>query len=299
MIAVVTGGAGFLGGRLVDELRARGATEVRVLDVATGGSLDDHDAVARAVARADRVFHLAAMVSAESELDPERAWNVNVEGTRTLIRTCAEHASGVRFVFASTAATLAAEDSPVSDDTRARPRSTYGMTKAIGELLVAEASRRGQIDGRSARLPTVVVRPGRPNRAASSFASGLFREPLAGVPSVVPVAEATPVVLIGADTAVRCLADLAEVPPAALGHERAVALPGLVASVGEMIAASRAAAERHAIAAGAITVERDEPIERIVASWPTAWDDRRGRALGLRGDESLDAIVDAHVAATR
>jgi nucleoside-diphosphate-sugar epimerase len=170
------------------------------------------------------------------------------------------------------------------------------MTKAIGELLVAEASRRGFVDGRTARLPTVIVRPGRPNLAASSFASGLFREPLAGVATVVPVATDTGVVVIGHRTAVDGLARLLALPPGALGPDRAVGLPGLSVTVADMLAALTRAGARHGRQLGPVEVRPDPAISAIVASWPARWDHGAALALGLEADRSLDEIVDAYLA---
>jgi nucleoside-diphosphate-sugar epimerase len=260
------------------------------------GDLFEPAALAGALDGVDRVVHLASVVSADAEADPERAWTINVDGLRLLLRACGEQAPGCRFVFASSVAVFDGEASPAGDGVKHRPRSTYGMTKAIGELLVDEASRRGVVDGRTARLPTVIVRPGRPNLAASSFASGLFREPLAGQPSVVPVAAATGLVVIGHRTAVEGLHALLELPAGALGAHRAVGLPGLATSVEEMLAALARAGERHGRRLGPVEVAPDPAVEAIVTSWPASWDHARAVALGLRADASLDEIVDAYLA---
>jgi nucleoside-diphosphate-sugar epimerase len=313
MRVLITGGGGFLGGQLARRILSDpGGPDVVVLDrqaaaldpaaVPGGrlrhvvGDLFEPAALASALDGVDRVVHLASVVSADAEADPERAWTTNVDGLRLLLRACEERAPGCPFVFASSVAVFDGEAGPAGDGVKHRPRSTYGMTKAIGELLVDEASRRGVVDGRSARLPTVIVRPGRPNLAASSFASGLFREPLAGQPSVVPVAPATGLVVIGHRTAVDGLHALLELPAGALGPDRAVGLPGLATSVEQMLAALARAGERHGRRLGAVEVAPDHAIEAIVASWPAAWDHTRALALGLPADGSLDDIVDAYLA---
>jgi nucleoside-diphosphate-sugar epimerase len=264
------------------------------------GDLLEPAVLAHALEGVDQVVHLASVVSADAEADPERAWAVNVEGLRLLLQACGERVPGCRFVFASSVAVFsqagAGSGGGAGDDTKHRPRSTYGVTKAIGELLVAEASRRGVIDGRTARLPTVIVRPGRPNLAASSFASGLFREPLAGVATVVPVPTDTGIVVIGHRTAVDGLARLLALAPGALGPDCAVGLPGLSVTVADMIRALARARERHDLELGPVEVRPDPAIRAIVTSWPATWDHRAALALGLVADGSLDEILDAYLA---
>jgi nucleoside-diphosphate-sugar epimerase len=166
------------------------------------------------------------------------------------------------------------------------------MTKAIGELLVNEYTRKGFVDGRVARLPTVIIRPGAPNAAASSFASGMFREPLAGVDAVIPVALDTPMVLIGTGTAVAGLVALVDVPGEALGHDRVMNLPGLEVTVAEM----KDSVERSGAARGRLSVRPDPAVEAIVATWPGRWSAPRAHGLGLAHDASLDAIVSDYLA---
>jgi nucleoside-diphosphate-sugar epimerase len=193
-------------------------------------------------------------------------------------------------VFASSVAVFSQPEA--TDQTAPRPASTYGMTKAIGELLVLERTRRGEVDGCVARLPTVVIRPGVPNAAASSFASGLFREPFAGIEAVVPVAASTPMVLIGTTCAVTGLAALISVPADAMAAGRVVNLPALEVTVAEMVEA----AERSGRTQASIRVEPDPEVEAIVASWPARWRADRAEELGLPRDESLDAVVASYLA---
>lgn len=311
-ITVITGGAGFLGRGLAAQLRADGSAVVTVdrvpLPAGTAigdvgwrhvvGDLADDGVLDAALTGATTVVHLASVVSADAEADPERAWSVNIDSLRAVLAACAERVPRIRFVFASSVAVF---DDPgaggvVGDETKQRPRSVYGVTKAIGELLVNDATRRGIVDGRTARLPTVIVRPGRPNLAASSFASGMFREPLAGVATVVPVPLDTGVVVIGHRSAIAGLTRLCELDGDLLGEDRAIGMPGLEVTVGAMVAALEAAGVRHGIALGALDVRPDPAISAIVGSWPTTWDDRRARALGFVADRSLDEIIDAHLA---
>jgi nucleoside-diphosphate-sugar epimerase len=181
----------------------------------------------------------------------------------------------------------------VTDDTALRPQSSYGAAKAMGELLVHDYTRRGWVDGRVLRLPTVSVRPGKPNRAASSFASGIIREPLSGVEAVCPVPPETRLWLLSPRKAVEGLVVGHELPSPALGSVRSVNLPGLSVTVAEMIAALGRVAGPEV--AARVRFERDPAIERIVASWPGAWDESRARRLGFAGDADFDAVVRAYV----
>jgi nucleoside-diphosphate-sugar epimerase len=167
------------------------------------------------------------------------------------------------------------------------------VQKAIGELLLGDYTRKAFIDGRVARLPTISVRPGRPNQAASSFASGIIREPLNGEPAACPVGPDLRLWLLSPRRAIDCLIDLQELPAEALGVRRAVNLPGVSVSVAQMIDALRAVAGPDA--ANRVRFEHNPSIERIVGSWPAVWDTSRATSLGLRGDSDFEAIVRAYI----
>lgn len=317
MRTVITGGAGFLGAQLRTYLLAAADSVAdpvadRRIVVADRVVRADVDPDARVelvevdlcgpsasldelVAGADLVVHLASVVSADAEASPERAWELNVEASRQLLAACGRTARGCRFLAASSVAVFAGEATASSDATKPRPASTYGMTKTILELLVNEATRRGEVDGRIARLPTVIVRPGVPNLAASSFASGVFREPLAGVDMTVPVHPSVGLVVIGHRAAVAGLAALAAVPADRLGADRGVNLPCLEVTVADMIAACERVGAARGRRLGTIAVQPDPAVEAIVASWPARWDASQSQRLGLVGDVSLDALVEAYL----
>lgn len=319
MKVVVTGAAGFLGREVVGsllrrgELRGRELGRVVAVDVAAPPEVPGHGDDPRVTPVAgditepgflasvidpdtDVVFHLAAVVSGQAEAEFETGMRVNLDGTRLLLDACRATGRAPVVVFASSLAVYGgALPATVDDTTPLHPASSYGTQKAIGELLVADATRRGFLDGRALRLPTVCVRPGRPNRAASSFLSGIIREPVAGVPAVCPVAPETAVWLTSPRSAVAGLVAGAELASEAIGADLSVNLPGVSVSVGEMVAtlgrlAGPAAAEL-------VRWERDPQIERIVGTWPAAVDVSRATGLGLPGDPDFAALVEAHLRA--
>jgi nucleoside-diphosphate-sugar epimerase len=313
MNILITGGAGFLGHRLARRLLQDGAIagepvgRIVLADQAAAPDLGDPRvrAVAADIAdpealdallgpEVDLVFHLAAVVSGAAEADFDLGMRVNLDASRALLERCRRAGARPRVVFTSSVAVYGGALPPVvTDDTPLNPRSSYGTQKAIGELLLADYTRKGFVDGRILRLPTISVRPGAPNRAASSFASGLIREPLNGLPTVCPVGLDLRLWLLSPRRAVDSLIAGAALPAEALGERRALNLPGLSVSVGGMIAALERAGGR--AAADLIRHERDPAVEAIVGSWPAAWDNRRAEALGLRPDADFDAIVRAYV----
>jgi nucleoside-diphosphate-sugar epimerase len=240
------------------------------------------------------VFHLASLVSSESEADFDGAMQTNLFGTRFVLEACRRHAMCPRVAFASSVAVFGGVDSgTVSDATKHEPRTTYGTTKAIGELLINDYSRKGFVDGRTARLPTVIIRPGSPNGAASSFASAVFREPLAGIDYTLPVDLETRVSVIGLRSAVAGPVRLAEMHGDDLGDGRAVNLPGLSVSVDQVVGSLRRVADGRSL--GKIFVEPDPAIEGIVDAWPSVMRADRALGLGFVQDRDLDSIVREYI----
>ncbi|MCH8097587.1 MAG: NAD-dependent epimerase/dehydratase family protein [Proteobacteria bacterium] len=324
MKVVITGGSGFIGLNLARALIGRGVLtgpsgaeeeidSIVLFDAVpppalppdpdgrvtmVTGDITGREGVAAAIDRDDiSVFHLASVVSGGGELDFDLAMAVNLDGARHVFEACRARAGAVRVVFASSIAVFGGAVMPetVGDATKRTPRTTYGVTKAIGELMINDYSRKGFIDGRSARLPTIIVRPGKPNQAASSFASGLFREPLNGEACDLPVDPATFMPVLGHRCCVEGLIALHEADGAALGDDRAVGLPAINRTVADMIAALRRVADAKGIALGPITHRPDPVIEKIVATWPARIDSSRALALGLPLDDSLDRVVEDYI----
>jgi nucleoside-diphosphate-sugar epimerase len=308
MRIAITGGGGFLGGRLAGQFLANGHVErvllADVADVAPSADprvvflradLTDPAAAAAVAEGADFIFHLAAVVSGQAEADFDIGMRVNIDGTRNLLEAARAGGRRPRFVFASSLAVFGPPlPNVITDDTAVRPQSSYGAQKAIGELLVADYSRKGFVDGRVARLPTVCVRPGRPNAAASSFVSGIIREPLSGQESVCPVGTALELWLSSPRAAVANLAHAAWLVPGSLGERRTVNLPGITVTVAEMISALERLAGPEA--AGRIRFREDPAISRIVSSWPARFDVGRAVGLGFVRDPGFESLVRDFVA---
>jgi D-erythronate 2-dehydrogenase len=310
MRVVITGGCGFLGRRVALKLLECGdVDEMMLFDAAppalplpedprlrlVTGDIADRDAIGAAVARGTgAVFHLAAVVSGEAEADPDLGYRVNLDGTRAVLDACRTLGTCPRLVFASSLAVYGGDLPPdVGEDTPLNPQTSYGTQKAIGELLVNDYSRKGFVDGRAVRLPTVVVRPGRPNRAASTFASSIIREPLSGQQAVCPVSADTVMALVSPRRVVDALLHAHDLPADAFGTNRSLQLPGFSVAVGEMAAAVRRLGGEAAYAR--IRWEPDPLIQRIVSGWPRALATPRAAALGFAADNGIDEVVHAFI----
>jgi nucleoside-diphosphate-sugar epimerase len=240
------------------------------------------------------VFHLAAVVSGQAEADTDLGCRVNLDGTRAVLDACRALGTCPRVVFASSLAVYGGElPSAVGDGTALTPQTSYGTQKAIGELLVNDYSRKGFVDGRAVRLPTVVVRPGRPNRAASTFASSMIREPLSGREAVCPVSPETVMALASPRRIVAGLLHAHDLPGHAFGTNRSLQLPGFSVAVGEMAAAVRRAGGEEAHAR--IHWEPDAQIQQIVSGWPQALGAQRAEDLGFTADTGIDEVVQAFI----
>ncbi len=246
--------------------------------------------------RPDVIFHLAAIVSGEAEADFDKGYRINLDGTRRLYDAVRAIGEGYkpRFVFTSSVAVFGAPmPEPIPDEYLTAPLTSYGTQKAIGELLLSDYSRRGIFDGVGIRLPTICVRPGKPNKAASGFFSGIIREPLAGQDAVLPVSDQVRHWHASPRSAVGFLIHAATIDTKRLGDRRNLTMPGVGATVAEQIEALRRAAGDAAVAR--IRREPDPTIERIVAGWPRTFDARRALELGFQAEPDFDAIVRAHI----
>jgi nucleoside-diphosphate-sugar epimerase len=259
------------------------------------GDIADREIVRRAISPGTTsVFHLAAVVSGQAEADTDLGYRVNLDGTRAVLDACRALGTCPRLVFASSLAVYGGElPAAVGDGTPLTPQSSYGTQKAIGELLVNDYSRKGFVDGRAVRLPTVVVRPGLPNRAASTFASSIIREPLSGREAICPVSPDTVMALASPRRIVEGLLRAHDLPGAAFGASRSLQLPGFSVAVGEMATAVRRAGGAEAYAR--IRWQPDPEIQRIISSWPQALAAPRAEALGFAADRGIDEVVQAFI----
>lgn len=314
MHIVITGAAGFLGQRLVTRLLARGELDGKpitrltlldqveaprpeasgiesdclALDITAPGALDP---VLKA--RPDVIYHLAAVVSGAAEADLDLGLRVNFDATRALLEGCRAHGlAGTRLIMASSVAAYGGELPEVLDDmTALHPQNSYGAQKAMCELLINDYSRRGLVDGLVLRLPTIVIRPGRPNAAASSFASSILREPLCGEEAICPVPVEMEMFVMSPGKVVEALLHGAEVPGEALGPFRAFMLPGITVSVAGMLDTLREVGGDEALAR--VRHVPDERIQAIVSGWPARFTTRRADRLGFHRDKDFREIVEA------
>jgi nucleoside-diphosphate-sugar epimerase len=307
MKVLVTGAAGFLGSRIINALLAGTGSLPEVsrivaadtsacpiadprVDSRTGTIVDPQFIAAIVEHEIDVVFHLAAVLSGQSEAEFDLGMRVNVDATRNLLDACRALRTTPRFVFASTLAIFGgALPDVVPEDSVLRPQSSYGTEKAIAELLVSDYSRRGFVDGIICRLATVTVRPGAPNSALSSFVSGIIREPLAGIDAVCPVPLDTRLWISSPGAVTTNLVHAARLPTASLDGRLALTLPGLSVTPAEMLASLERAGGPAARAR--VRCEIDPHVARVVSTWPGTLDDSRARRLGFVGDRDFDEIV--------
>jgi len=314
MKVVITGGGGFIGSKLAKALLARGTlsgqtiTRVVLADQAfpdfprdarletLAGDIADPGFAARAIAPdTDSIFHLAAVVSGAAEADFDLGMRVNLGGMRAVLEEARKCAHPPRLVFASSVAAFGGDLPKVLDDsTTPVPQTSYGSQKVVSEYLIGDFSRKGYIDGRSLRLPTIVVRPGKANAAASSFASAVVREPLNGVAYECPLPPQTGVWLLSPRRVVEAFIHAHDLPASAWGSNRALNLPGISVTVAEMI-------EAMGKIAGAQTAKRvswkpDARIEAIVKGWPVRFTTPRALSMGFKADPGIGAVIRDYIA---
>lgn len=317
MKILITGGGGFLGFKLARTLLARGQlggrtiTGMTLLDGAFPPALQDLksqklNAVTGDISDAatiaavcppdtDAVFHLAAVVSGAAEADFDLGLRVNLKGMELLLEQTRKCSRPPRMVFTSSIAAFGGDLPPVLDDsTIANPQTSYGAQKVIGEVLVTDYSRKGFLDGRSLRLPTVVVRAGKANAAASSFASALIREPLNGIAYECPVAPETGVWLLSPGKTVEAFLHAWELPADAWGTQRWLNLPGITVTVAQMVEAMRKVAGD--AAAKRVTYKGDARIQAIVRTWPAGFRTPRALAMGFGADPDMESVIRQYIA---
>ena len=304
MHILILGAAGMIGRKLAQSLSQDGhrltmadVVAPPVLPNATGMTLDLTAAAAPSLiaGRPDAIIHLAAIVSGEAEADFDKGYATNLDSTRALLEAIRATPGYVpKVIFASSIAVFGAPfPAKIPDDFFTTPRTSYGTQKAITELLISDYTRRGFIDGISIRLPTICVRPGLPNKAASGFFSNIIREPLVGKPAILPVSDTVRHWFASPGAAVGFFRHALTLDLSLLGDRRALSMPGLSATVAEEIEALRRVAGQKAV--DLISRVPDETIARIVSTWPCDFDTARARALGFVAETSFDAIVAAHL----
>jgi nucleoside-diphosphate-sugar epimerase len=315
MRILILGGAGMIGRKLAARLAADGRLGGRAIEsltlydivpaalpakaafpvrVETGDLTAPGEAARLLAVSPDVVFHLAAVVSGQAEQEFDLGYRINLDGTRVVLEAARAAGHCPRIVFTSSIAVFGAPlPEPIPDDFITTPLTSYGAAKAMGELLVSDYTRKGFVDGLAVRLPTICVRPGKPNAAASGFFSGIIREPLAGQEAVLPVSEDVKHTHASPRAAVGFLIHAAALDGAAVGPRRAFTLPGVAATVGEQIAALRKIAGDKV--AARIRREPDPFVQQIIEGWPRSFDARRARDLGFKADDSFEDIIRAHI----
>lgn len=314
---LVIGAAGMIGRKLVKKLvetgslRNREISRLTLVDVVAPGApanapcpVDlvacDFSEIGRAEKliknRPDVIFHLAAIVSGEAETDYDKGYRINLDGSRHLFEAIrlAGNSYCPRVVYTSSIAVFGAPfPDPIPDDFHLTPLTSYGTQKAVGEMLLADLTRRGMMDGVGIRLPTIVVRPGKANLAASSFFSGIIREPLNDQEAILPVGDDVLHWMASPRAAVGFLLHAAEADGEAIGPRRNMTMPGVGATVADEIDALRRIGGEARV--NLIRRVPDKAIQRIVSGWPTRFDTKRAESLGFKADVSFDAIVRAYV----
>ncbi|WP_431299513.1 D-erythronate dehydrogenase [Tabrizicola sp. BL-A-41-H6] len=308
MHILILGAAGMIGRKLTAAITAGALpfTRLTLVDVitpaqvpgATSLALNLTDPAAATTLlkhRPDLIFHLAAVVSGEAEADFAKGYATNLDASRALFDAIAAIADyHPKLVFASSLAVYGAPfPKVIPDDFHLTPRTSYGTQKAMTELLITDYSRRGFFDGIAIRLPTICIRPGTPNRAASGFYSSILREPLAGLRATLPVRDTLRHWFASPRAAIRYFLRAASLTPAEIGPDRALTMPGLSASVAEMIEALRRVAGQKAV--DLITHAPDSAIAAIVEPWAEAFEASRARALGFRAEQDFDEIIRIHL----
>jgi nucleoside-diphosphate-sugar epimerase len=312
---LLIGAAGMIGRKLAARLAAEGlagapVTALHLVDVvappvpcgpagrirAEAADLSAPGMPARLVTdRPDVILHLAAVVSGEAETDFDKGYAVNLDGTRALLESIRAVPDWCpRVVFASSLAVFGPPfPARIPDDFAPQPATSYGTQKLMAELLINDHTRKGILDGLSLRLPTICVRPGAPNRAASGFFSGILREPLAGLPADLPVPETTRHYFASPRAAVGFFLHAATMDTRGMDHRRALTMPGLSATVADQIDALRTVAGDAAVAL--IRRTEDPLVARIVAGWGADYTAERARALGFTSETDMHAILRAHI----
>jgi nucleoside-diphosphate-sugar epimerase len=303
---LITGGGGFIGQELLGPLLDSSSDiHLTIVDLATppvpetysnritsiGADLTDPSVVEKLITsqRFSTVYLFHGIMSSGSEANLDLGLKVNVDSVRCVLDTLRNKLPGVKVVFSSTSAVYGPEEGHVTEQTLPQPRSSYGSEKLIAELLINDFSRRGLIDGRIVRLPTVVVRPGKPSAAASSFASGIVRESLQGIQNKLPVPRNTPIWICSPATVIKNLIVMKDIPAEKFGHSRIVNLPGRTVSVQDILDAVEKVGGKEAV--GYVKEEEDEAAYKIVKGWAPWFDASRAKSLGLQDDgELVDAV---------
>ena len=315
MKVLIIGGAGMVGRKLAErlaregELAGKAVSSLTLYDVfpalpppaaklpvkiATGDLPSPGEAERLMADRPDVIFHLAAIVSGEAELDFDKGYRINLDGTRLLLEAIRAAGNKPRLVFTSSIAVFGAPfPEAIGDDFFNTPLTSYGTQKNICELLISDYTRKGFLNGLSIRLPTICVRPGKPNQAASGFFSNIMREPLAGAEAVLPVSESVRHWHASPRAAVGFLEHAASLDTDKVGPRRALTMPGVSVTVGEQIAALKKVAGEKV--AARIRRQPDPFIEGVVAGWPRNFAPRRAIELGFKADTSFEDIIRIHI----